>query len=54
MPQICGSCHNQNVVIGVEFRNCHRILDHLLFVIWMGQIQSKLIDIFVPNELASL
>ena len=50
-----GSSHIQSVLIGVEYRNCHRTLDaYLLFPIWMGQIQSKLIYIFVTYELASL
>jgi len=52
---MCGSCHIQNVPIGVEYQNCHQTLDvYLLFAIWMGQIQSKLIYIFVTYELASL
>jgi hypothetical protein len=43
-----GSSHIQSVLIGVKYRNCHQILDvYLLFAIWMGQIQSKLIYIFV-------
>ena len=50
-----GSSHIQSVLIGVEYINCRRILDvYLLFVIWMGQIQSKLIYIFVTYGLASL
>ena len=37
-----------------QYRNCHRTLDvYLLFAIWMGQIQSKLIYIFVTFKLAS-
>ena len=50
-----GSSHIRNVLIGVEYRNCCRTLDgfFLLFAIWMGQIQSKLIYIFVTYELAS-
>ena len=46
-----GSSHIQIVLIGVKYRNCCRILD-LLFVIWMGEIQSKLIYIFVTYRLA--
>ena len=39
-----GSSHIRRVLIGVEYRNCHLTLDvYLLFAIWMGQIQSKLI-----------
>ena len=50
-----GSSHIRSVLIGVEHQNCRRILDvYLLFVIWMGQIQSKLIYTFVTYELASL
>ena len=52
---MCGSCHIRNVLIGVEYRNCRRTLDvYFLFAIWMGQIQSKLIYIFVTYGLASL
>jgi hypothetical protein len=50
-----GSSHIRSVLIGVEYRNCHQTLDvYLLFAIWMGQIQSKLIYIFATYELASL
>ena len=49
---MCGSCHIRN---GVEYQNCLRTLDvYFLFAIWMGQIQSKLIYIFVTYGLASL
>ena len=49
-----GSSHIQSVLIGVEYRNCRQTLDaYLLFAIWMGQIQSKLIYIFVTYELTS-
>ena len=42
------SSHIRSVPIGVEYRNCCQTLDgYLLFAIWMGQIQSKLIYIFV-------
>ena len=37
-----GSSHIQSVLIGVEYRNCHRILNvHLLIAISIGQVQSK-------------
>ena len=50
-----GSCHIQNLLIGVEYRNCRRTLDvYLLFGIWVGQIQAKLIYTFVTYGLASL
>ena len=50
-----GSSHIQSVLIGVEYRNFRRTLDvYLLFSTWMGQIQSKLIGIFVTYGLASL
>ena len=50
-----GSSHIQSVILGVEYRNCRRTLDiYLPFAIWMGQIQSKLIYIFVTYALASL
>ena len=50
-----GSSHIRSVLIGVEYRNCRQILDvYLLFVIWMGQIQLKLIYMFVTYGLASL
>ena len=46
-----GSCHIRSVLIGVKYRN----LDvYLLFAIWIGQIQSKLIYIFVTYGLATL
>ena len=50
-----GSSHIQSVLIGVEYCNYRRTLDvYLLFAIWMGQIQLKLIYIFVTYVLASL
>ena len=50
-----GSSHIQSVLIGVKYRNCCRTLDvYLLLAIWMGQIQSNLIYIFVTYGLASL
>ena len=43
------------ILIGVKYWNCCWTLDvYLLIAIWMGQIQSKLIYIFVTYELASL
>ena len=49
---MCGSCHIRN---GVEYQNCRRTMDvYFLFAIWMGQIQSKLIYVFVSYGLASL
>ena len=49
------SSHIRSVLIGVEYRNCRRTLDvYLLFAIWIGQIQSKLIYIFVTYGLTSL
>ena len=50
---MCGSCHIRNVLIGVEYQNCRQTI-YFLFAIWMGQIQSKLIYIFVTYGLASL
>ena len=48
------SSHIRNVLIGVEYQNCCQTLDvYLLFAIWMGQIQSKLVYIIVTYELAS-
>ena len=42
-----GLSYIQSVLIGVEYPNCCRTLDiYLLFAIWMGQIQSKLIYMF--------
>ena len=51
-----GSSHIQSVLIGVLYRNCCRTLDvYLLLAIWqMGQIQSKLIYMFVTYKQASL
>ena len=50
-----GSSHTQSVLIGVEYRNCRPTLDvYLLFAIWMGQIQSKLIYVFVTYGLVIL
>ena len=50
-----GSSHIQKVLIRVEYWNYCQTLDvHLLFAFWLGQIQSKLIYIFVTYELDSL
>ena len=52
---LCVDHHIQSVLIGVEYRNFCRTLDvYLHFAIWMGQIQSKLIYVFVTYGLASL
>ena len=49
------SSHIQSVLIGVKYRNCRQTLDaYLHFAISIGQIQSKLIYIFVTYGLASL
>ena len=50
-----GSSHIQSVQVGVKYSNCSQTLDvYLLFAIWIGQIQSKLIYIFLTYEPASL
>ena len=50
-----GSSHIQGVLIGIEYRNCRQTLDvYLILAIWMGQIQSTLIYIFVTYGLARL
>ena len=49
--------HICSVLIGVEYRKCRQTLDvylHYFFGIWMGQIQSKLIYIFVTYGVGSL
>ena len=52
---MCESSHIRSVLIGVEYQNYCRTLDaYLLFAILMGQIQSKLIYMFVTYGLASL
>ena len=49
---MCVSCHNLNVLIGVEYQNCRLML---LSSAWMGQqIQSKLIYLSVTHGRASL
>ena len=50
-----GSSHIRSVLIDVEYQSCRQtFVVYLLFAIWMGQIQSKLIYICVTYELASL
>ena len=50
-----GSSHIQSVLVGIEYQNYGQTLDvHLIFAIWMGQIQLKLIYIFVTYGPASL
>ena len=52
---MCSLCHIPNVVIVVECQNYCQTLDvYLLFAIWMGRIQLKLIYIFVTYGLASM
>ena len=52
---VSSSSHVQSVVIRVKYRNCRRTLDvYLLFALWMGQIQSKLIYILVTDGTAIL
>ena len=47
-----GSSHIRSVLIGVEYRNCCQTLDvYLRFAIWIGQIQSKLLNGLVTNGL---
>ena len=44
-------CYIPNVLTGAKYWNCCQTLDvYWLFAIWMGQIQSKLIYIFVTYE----
>ena len=50
-----GSSHIRSVLIGVEYQKCCQTLHvYLLFPIWLGQIHSKLIHIFVAYGMASL
>ena len=50
-----GSSHIRSVLIGIKYQNFRRtFVVYLLFATWMGQIQSKLIYIFVTYGLASL
>ena len=50
-----GSSHIRSVLIDIEYRNCRQTLDvYLHFSIWMGQIQSKIIYMFVTYGMASL
>ena len=52
---MCGSCHIGNVLIGVEYRKLSSNFECLFtFCFLMGQIQSKLIYIFLTCGLASL
>ena len=49
-----GSSHILSVLIRVKYRNYGQTLDvYLLFAIWMGQVQLKLIYIFVTYGLAT-
>ena len=49
-----GSSLIRSVLIWVEYQNCSQTLDvNLLFAIWIGQIQSKLIYTFVTYGLAN-
>ena len=55
LSPMSGSSHIRCVLIGVEYRNCRRTLDvYLLFAFWVGQIQSKLIYMFLTYRLARL
>ena len=50
-----GSSHIRSVLIGIEYQNYCQILDvYLLFAIWVGQVQLKLIYVFVTYGMASL
>jgi hypothetical protein len=50
-----GSSHIRSNLVDVKYRNYHQTLDvYLLLAIWMGQVQLKLIYIFVTYGLASL
>ena len=50
-----GSSHIRNVLIDVKYRNSHQSLDvYLRFAIWIGQIQSKLLNGLVTNGLDGL
>ena len=52
---IFGSSHIWSVLIGVKYWNCcQTFIVYLRFALQMGQIQSKLIYIFVTYWLASL
>ena len=47
-----GLSHIRTVLIGEEYRNFRRTLDvYLRFGIWIGQIQSKLLNRLVTNGL---
>ena len=46
-----GSSHIQSVLIVVEYQNCYRNLDvYLRLAIWIGQIQSKLLNELLTNQ----
>ena len=50
--QMHGSSHIRSVLIGVKYQNCLQTLSiYLCFAIWIGQIQSKLLNGLVPNGL---
>jgi hypothetical protein len=50
-----GSSHIRSALIGIKYQNYRQNLNvYLLFAVWMGQIQSKLIHIFITYGLASL
>ena len=46
-----GSSHIQSVLICIEHGNCRRTLDVGRFTIWIGQIQSKLLNGLLTNGL---
>ena len=50
-----GSFHIRSVLIVVKYQNCRQTLDvYLRFAIWIGQIQSKLLNGLVTNGLDGL
>ena len=52
---MCGSSHIRGGLNGAEYQNFCQTLDvYLLFAIWIGQVKSKLIYIFVTYGLSSL
>ena len=47
-----GSSHIQSVLIGVEYQNCRgTLVVYLCFALWIGQIQSTLLNGLVTNGL---
>ena len=45
-----GSSHIRSVLIGVKYQNWRRLVDvYLRFAIWIGQIQSTLLNGLVTN-----